>query len=66
VAEALVSYRFMHLYDDEAWYTIGPDERMDFLRQYLLSAKPVPRIATPQFGFVHGIAFSDEALPHGA
>jgi len=66
VAEALASYRFMHLYDDEAWCTIGPAERMDFLRQYLLSAKPVPRIATPQYGFVHGIAFSDEALPQGA
>jgi len=66
VAEALASYRFMHLYDHEAWCTIGPAERMDFLRQYLLSAKPVPRVATPQYGFVHGIAFSDEALPQGA
>jgi FkbM family methyltransferase len=66
VAEALASYRFMHLYADEAWCTIGPAERMDFLRQYLLSAKPVPRIATPQYGFVHAIAFSDEALPRNA
>ncbi len=65
-AEALASYRFMHLYADEAWCTIGPAERMDFLRQYLLSAKPVPRIATPQYGFVHAIAFSDEMLPRNA
>ncbi|HUN41577.1 MAG TPA: FkbM family methyltransferase [Acetobacteraceae bacterium] len=66
VAEALAPYRFMHFYADDAWCTIGPAERMDFLRQYLLSAKPVPRIATPQYGFVHGIAFSDETLPAGA
>ena len=65
-AEALASYRFMHLYEDESWCTIGPAERMDFLRQYLLSAKPVPRIATPQYGFVHAIAFSDEELPRNA
>jgi FkbM family methyltransferase len=65
-AEALASYRYMHLYDNGGWCTIGPAERMDFLRRYLLSAKPVPRIATPQYGFVHAIAFSDDALPHGA
>ena len=35
-AEALAPYRFMHLYVDGAWCTIGPAERMDFLRQYLL------------------------------
>lgn len=65
-AEALASYRFMHLYEDDGWSTIGPGERMDFLRQYLLCAKPVPRIATPQYGFVHAVAFSDDALPgHG-
>jgi hypothetical protein len=41
-------------------------ERMDFLRQYLLSAKPVPRIAAPQYGFVHAVAFSEDALPRTA
>lgn len=65
-AEALAPYRFMHLYVDGAWCTIGPAERMDFLRQYLLSAKPVPRVATPQYGFVHAIAFSDDMLPRNA
>jgi FkbM family methyltransferase len=65
-AEALAPYRFMHVYEDEAWCTIGPADRMDFLRQYLLSAKPVPRVATPQYGFVHAIAFSEEELPAGA
>ncbi len=65
-AEALAPYRFIHLYADGAWCTIGPAERMDFLRQYLLSAKPVPRIATAQYGFVHAIAFSDDMLPRHA
>ena len=65
-AEVLVSYRYMHLYADGAWCTIGPADRMDFLRQYLLCAKPVARITTPQYGFVHAVAFSDAALPEGA
>lgn len=65
-AEVLASYRYMHLYADGGWCTIGPAERMDFLRQYLLSAKPVPRVATPQYGFVHAVAFSDELLPFDA
>ena len=65
-AEALEPYRFIHLYADGAWCTIGPAERMDFLRQYLLNAKPVPRVATPQYGFVHAIAFSDDPLPRNA
>jgi FkbM family methyltransferase len=65
-AEALAPYRFMHLYTDGAWCTIGPAERMDFLRQYLLTAKPVPGIATAQYGFVHAIAFSDDTLPSNA
>jgi hypothetical protein len=65
-AEALAPYRFMHLYADGAWCTIGPAERMDFLRQYLLAAKPVARVATAQYGFVHAIAFSDDLLPHHA
>ena len=65
-AEALAPYRFIHLYADDAWCTIGPSERMDFLRHYLLSAKPVPRVATPQYGFVHAVAFSDDPLPGNA
>jgi FkbM family methyltransferase len=65
-AEVLAPYRFMHLFGDGGWCTIGPVERMDFLRQYMLSAKPVPRIASPQYGFVHAVAFSDEPLPAGA
>lgn len=67
VAEAVASYRFMHVYaDEDGWCSIGPEQRMDFVRHYLLSAKPVPRIGSPQYGFVHAIAFSDQALPPSA
>lgn len=66
VAETLLPYRFMHLFADTGWCTIGDAERMDFLRQYLLAAKPVARIATPQYGFVHAVAFSEALLPPGA
>lgn len=63
VAEALAPYRYMHAWSDDGWCTIGPHERMDFLRHYLLAPKPVPRIASPQYGFVHALAFSEERLP---
>ena len=63
-AEALAAYRYLHLFDEEeGWCTIGPAGRMDFLRHYLLSAKPVPLVASPQYGFVHTVAFSEQALP---
>jgi hypothetical protein len=56
----------MHIYGDSGWTTISLAERMDFLRQYLLAAKSVARVATPQYGFVHAVAFSERALPRGA
>jgi FkbM family methyltransferase len=63
-AEALAAYRYVHAFsNDEGWSTIEPEDRMDFLRHYLLTPKPVPRIATPQYGFVGALAFSDDPLP---
>jgi FkbM family methyltransferase len=62
-AEALACYRFMHLFEDGAWCSVGPAEQMDLLRQYLLKPKPVPRIGTQQYGFVDAVAFSDIPLP---
>jgi FkbM family methyltransferase len=62
-AEALASYRFLHVFSQGAWETIGVEDRMDFLRHYLLRAKPVPRIHTPQYGFIDAAAFSDAPLP---
>jgi hypothetical protein len=38
---------------------------MALLAQYLLKPKPVPRIATPQYGFTDALALSDVALPLG-
>ena len=62
-AEALASYRYLHVWSHGAWETIGAADRLEFLRRYLLRAKPVPRIRTPQFGFVDAVAFSDRTLP---
>jgi len=63
-AEALASYRYVHAFsDDEGWSTIEPEDRMDFLRHYLLKPKPVPRVATPQHGFAGALAFSEDRLP---
>lgn len=61
-AEALAPYRYMHIFSEGRWLTFGETERMDFLRQYLLRAKPVPRIASPQYGFTDAIALSDTPL----
>jgi hypothetical protein len=66
VAEATSCYRYLHLFADRAWCTIGPSDRLAFLRQYLLQPKALPRIASPQYGFVDTVAFSDEELPAGA
>jgi FkbM family methyltransferase len=62
-AEALACYRFMHLFEAGGWCSFGPEDRMDVLRQYLLKLKPVPRIATPQYGYVEAVAFSEAPLP---
>jgi FkbM family methyltransferase len=62
-AEALAPYRFMHLWSRDRWETIDSGDRMDFLRQYLLRAKQVPRIRTPQYGFIDAVAFSEQPLP---
>lgn len=66
VAEATAHYHYMHLFADGAWCTIRPDERMGFMRHYLLQPKPLPRIASSQYGFVDAVAFTEEALPPGA
>lgn len=66
VAEATIFYRYIHVFADGAWCTNGPDDRMDFLRRYLLQPKAVPRIASPQYGFVDAVAFSEEMLPANA
>lgn len=66
VAEATASYRYLHLFAEGDWCTVGTEDRAAFLRQYLLQPKALPRIASPQYGFVDAVAFSDQPLPVGA
>ena len=63
VAEALAGYRFMYCQAENGWNCIEQAERMIFLREYLLRRKAVPRIGTPQYGFVGAVGFSDVRLP---
>jgi FkbM family methyltransferase len=63
VAEATLSYRYLHIFSGGIWETIEADDRREFLRHYLLHAKPVPRIRTPQYGFIDAMAFSELPLP---
>ncbi|WP_165943606.1 FkbM family methyltransferase [Roseicella aquatilis] len=63
IASALAHYASMYFYDKGRWIRIGRPERMDLLRQYLLAPKRQPPLATPQYGFVEAVGFSDIALP---
>jgi FkbM family methyltransferase len=62
-AEALACYRFLHVFSHGTWETVEADDRLEFLRHYLLRAKPVPRIRSPQYGFIDAMAFSTRRLP---
>jgi FkbM family methyltransferase len=62
-AEALACYRYLHVFSHDAWETVEAHDRLEFLRHYLLRAKPVPRIRTPLYGFVDAMAFSELPLP---
>lgn len=62
-ADALAHYRFLHVWSQGAWETIGTGDRPEFLRHYLLQPKPVPRIRSPQYGFIDAVAFSEHPLP---
>lgn len=61
-AETLACYRHLHIFDSGVWTRIGPDDRMEFLRRYLLRSKCLPRIASPQYGFTDAIGASDDPL----
>ena len=63
IAAALAPYRFMYCYAQDQWHCIEAADRMVFLREHLLRAKPVPRIGSPQYGFIDAIGFSDVKLP---
>jgi FkbM family methyltransferase len=63
VAEAVAPYRYMYFHGEEGWVCIAPPARMMMLRQYLLRPKAIERLASPQYGFIGAVAFSDVALP---
>ena len=63
-AEALSGYRFLHMFANGVWETLGAEDWTEFLRHHLLRAKPVARIRTPQYGFIDAVAFSDLPLPN--
>jgi hypothetical protein len=63
IAESLAPYRYMYCFSPDQWYCVEPEDRIVFLREYPLRQKPVPRIASPQYGFIDAIGFSDVRLP---
>jgi FkbM family methyltransferase len=63
VAEALAFYRYMYFFEGGRWHCVGQQDRMMFLRHYLLRPKSVPRIASQQYGFIDAFGFADAALP---
>lgn len=63
VAEAVAPYRHMYFHTGQGWTRIDRGERMALFTQYLLKAKPVPRIASAQYGFTDALALSEVALP---
>jgi len=67
-AQALAAYRFIYLHGrmatgQEGWRRIDVEDRTAFLRDDLLAWKQLPRIASPQLGFVDAVGFSPVALP---
>jgi FkbM family methyltransferase len=65
IAEAVAPYRHMYFHTEQGWTRIDRADRLTLLAQYLLKPKPVPRIATPQYGFTDSLALSEVALPLG-
>jgi FkbM family methyltransferase len=58
LAEALQCYNFIYLFQNGAWREVTRETYPDFIGDYLLNPKPVPRIASPQYGFVDAAGFS--------
>jgi FkbM family methyltransferase len=62
IGEALAPYRFMYCRAQGQWVRIESGDRMIFLREYLLRHKVVPRVGSPQYGFIDAIGFTDVKL----
>jgi FkbM family methyltransferase len=62
VVAALRCYPFWYLLGPAGWREIAMDDFGEFLRDDLLKAKPVARIASPQYGLIDGVGFSSTRL----
>jgi len=58
LAAALQCYPYIYLFQNGAWREVSPPAYPQFITDYLLQPKPLPRIATPQYGFVDAAGFS--------
>ncbi len=61
LAAALQFYPFIYLFQAGAWTEVTRGNYQNFIDSYLLKPKPLPRIASPQYGFVDAAGFS--AIP---
>ena len=65
IAEAIAPYRHMYFHTEKGWTCIAKQDRLSLLAHYILKPKPIPRIATAQYGFTDALALSEVALPLG-
>lgn len=63
IANALRFYPYFYLFRDGFWTEVTQETYGDFINGYLLQAKPLPRIASAQYGFVDAVGFSPIRLP---
>jgi FkbM family methyltransferase len=66
LAAALQFYPYIYLFQAGAWREVTQDGYQNFIDDYLLRPKPVPRIASKQYGFVDAAGFSAVRLDFGA
>lgn len=70
LAAALQFYPYIYLFQFGVWMEVTQDHYAQFLDEYLLREKPVPGIASPQYGFIDAAGFSAtrldlDAVPFG-
>lgn len=63
LAASLRIYPYVYLFCAGRWQEITDETYSEFLSNYLLQAKPLPHIASPQYGFVDAVGFSPARLP---
>jgi FkbM family methyltransferase len=62
LAAALQFYPYIYLFQNRAWRRVTAATYQNFIDDYLLKPKPLPRIASPQYGFVDAAGFSTQPL----